>query len=52
MTLKKHYLFFSLALILSSQVFAENYPDMVGTWKGHVRVVSSGEACQDAAGIF
>ena len=29
-------------LLAGSPVFAQEYPDMVGVWKGHIRTVSSG----------
>ncbi len=37
----------SLILISSIAVNAQTYPDMVGVWKGNVRVVSSGNINSD-----
>ncbi|MFT7221830.1 MAG: hypothetical protein ACI8Z1_003453, partial [Candidatus Azotimanducaceae bacterium] len=31
-----------LVLMISSYTFAADYPDMVGTWKAHLRTISSG----------
>ncbi len=48
--LKKLSAFLSVALILPASLFAAEYPDMVGVWKGHIRVVSSGQSDQVASG--
>lgn len=34
-------------LVYSAPVFAMEYPDMIGSWSGHVRVVSSGANVSD-----
>lgn len=45
--MNKSCLFLSVALMFSAHVFADQYPDMVGVWKGHIRAVSSGESLSD-----
>ncbi len=36
-----------IPLLFSSFLSAEDYPNMVGTWKGHIRVMSSGSDVAD-----
>ena len=40
--MKKPPLFLSAVLRFSTTVFASEYSNMVGIWKGHIRIVSSG----------
>ena len=45
--MKKLSVFLAVALFLPTILFAAEYPDMVGVWKGHVRVISSGQNVSD-----
>jgi len=35
------------SLCLAQATFGDSYPDMLGTWSGQIRVVSSGESLND-----
>ncbi|HIG43731.1 MAG: hypothetical protein ABGY96_20655 [bacterium] len=45
--MKKLSVFLAVTLFFPPFIFAAEYPDMVGVWKGHVRVISSGQNVSD-----
>ena len=45
--MKKLSVFLAVALLVPTSLSAAEYPDMVGVWKGHVRIISSGQNVSD-----
>lgn len=43
----RNFFFSFLVLVLPQSLYAQNYPEMTGLWKGHIRIVTSPNLSSD-----